>query len=153
MALSFASLPQDTQKQVLAGLVEEQVECAPLDDILAAHGFCSPCRDWSGSTQCMDFDVFAVDTEGYDYKIVQQLLPVDEAGCRTRRSRPAVIFIEIGLLSPAHQAAVATLLQAQVATSRLCFCASCPPLLPLACSTYNMHMHTSAAWPHTQTHA
>eukprot|EP00802_Teleaulax_amphioxeia_P005576 Tamp_05580.p1 GENE.Tamp_05580~~Tamp_05580.p1 ORF type:complete len:455 (+),score=100.04 Tamp_05580:199-1365(+) len=173
VALSFDSLAAGTQEQVLAGMVEEEVECAPLLEILEAHRMCSQqCRQGGGAsrgsrcggTGCA-FDVFASDTEGYDLKILQQLLvpPERESGrsggwsegwSEGGRSEggtdqwseggtdqwseggtdqwseggtdhaplrlPAVVFMEVGLLPHADQAAAAALLQAHGYEARRC---------------------------------
>jgi hypothetical protein len=72
-------------------------------------------------------DVFAVDTEGYDLEIVKQLLGT--------RLRPAVVFIEVGLLSPADQRAAERALGAEGYATRRCgygmeLLAVRPPPLP-----------------------
>lgn len=142
-------------RQVLAGLVEEEVECAPLHDILSTHGLCSSAADTSAP--CAPFDVFAVDTEvrgrafrrshpdgrpacclghgggrlmrgmhardsaqGYDLKIVQQLFGDSPPEGRRHGLQPAVIFLEVGLLSAADQARAAALVEARGYVARRC---------------------------------
>ena len=124
IALSFDSLSENQKAEVLAGLRDEVVQCAPLQDILAQHGFCSaslpPVHDAAlqSARWCSETDVFAVDTEGYDLKIVQQLLSSNQDSVGLRL--PLVIFMEVGLLSAADQAHAAQLLQAHGYTARRC---------------------------------
>ena len=124
ISLSFDSLSENQKAEVLAGLRDEVVQCAPLQDILAQHGFCSaslpPVHDAAlqSARGCSETDVFAVDTEGYDLKIVQQLLSSNQDSVGLRL--PLVIFMEVGLLSAADQAHAAQLLQAHGYTARRC---------------------------------
>jgi len=135
MALSFESLSPHTQQQVLAGLIEEEVDCAPLQDILQRYAICLPGAASSRQAEtetpdtCSTFDVFAVDTEGYDLKILQQLFGALGAGKSTlteagagggEDAKPSVVFMEVGLLSPPDQATAIGLLESQGYMTQRC---------------------------------